>query len=107
MNTFLELAAIISLATAVSIIAKLFKQPLIIGYIITGILAGPIFFNILKSQDQMELFSKVGISVLLFIVGLNLNPKVIKEVGKVSLITGISQVIITSVIGFFIAKFLD
>lgn len=106
MNTFLELATIISLATAVSIFAKLFKQPLIIGYIITGILAGPIFFNILKSQDQMELFSKVGISVLLFIVGLNLNPKVIKEVGKVSLITGVSQVIITSIIGFFIAKFL-
>jgi Kef-type K+ transport system membrane component KefB len=106
MNTFLELASIISLATAISVIAKILKQPLIIGYIITGILAGPIFFNILKSQDQMELFSKVGISVLLFIVGLNLNPKVIKEVGKVSLITGVSQVIITSIIGFYLAKLL-
>lgn len=104
METFLELAAIISLATIISIFVKLLKQPLIVGYIITGILSGPIFLNLLKSRDQMELFSKIGISVLLFIVGLNLNPKVIKEVGRVSLITGVSQVIITSVIGFVIAK---
>lgn len=106
MNTFLELAAIISLATAVSIFIKWLKQPLIIGYILTGILVGPVFLNLLKSQDQLEIFSKIGITILLFIVGLNLNPKVIKEVGKASVFTGILQVVITSLIGYFIATFL-
>lgn len=103
MEIFLELAAIISLVTAVSIIVKWLRQPLIIGYILTGILVGPVFLNLLKSQDQLEIFSKLGITVLLFIVGLNLNPKVIKEVGRVSLITGILQVVFTSFIGYLIA----
>ncbi len=107
MELFLELAAIISLATLVSIVIKWLKQPLIIGYILTGILSGPIFLHLLKSQNQLEIFSKIGISVLLFIVGLNLNPKVIKEVGKVSLITGLAQVTLTSLIGYFIALNLD
>ncbi len=104
METFLELAGIITIATLVSFLIKWLKQPLIIGYILTGIISGPIFLNLLKSQNQLELFSKIGISILLFIVGLNLNPKVIKEVGKSSLIIGIGQVIITSIVGYFIAK---
>ncbi len=106
MNTFLELAAIITLATTISIFTKRFKQPLIIGYILTGILVGPVFLNLLKSQDQLETFSRLGITILLFIVGLNLNPKTIKEVGKSSVFTGILQVAITSIVGYFIATFL-
>lgn len=106
MNTFLELAAIITLATTISIFTKRFKQPLIIGYILTGILVGPVFLNLLKSQEQLETFSRLGITILLFIVGLNLNPKTIKEVGKSSVFTGILQVAITSIVGYFIATFL-
>ncbi|MEK6856906.1 MAG: cation:proton antiporter, partial [Nanoarchaeota archaeon] len=54
----------------------------------------------------LVVFSQIGIAFLLFIVGLSLNPKVIKEVGKASLITGVGQVVFTSIIGFFIARFL-
>lgn len=82
---------------------RLLKQPLIIGYILAGIFAGPHILNILQSTEQIELFSRIGITVLLFIVGLSLSPKVIKEVGKVSLITGVGQVVFTSAIGFGIA----
>lgn len=83
---------------------KILKQPLVVGYILSGIVIGPYFLDILRSTEQVELFSKIGITVLLFIVGLGLNPFVIKEVGKVSLITGLGQVIFTSLIGFFIIK---
>ncbi|MEK7572170.1 MAG: cation:proton antiporter [Patescibacteria group bacterium] len=106
MEVFLELTLIIVLATVVGIVMKLLKQPLIVGYIFSGILAGPYFFNILHAKEEMELFSKLGIAVLLFIVGLNLNPRVIREVGKVSLLTGIGQVVLTSVVGFVIALLL-
>lgn len=80
------------------------RQPLVVGYILSGIVVGPYLLDILRSGEQVELFSKIGITVLLFIVGLGLNPFVIKEVGKVSLITGLGQVIFTSLIGFFIIK---
>ena len=85
---------------------RILKQPLIIGYLITGILVSPFFLNLIKSGDTLVIFSQFGIAFLLFIVGLSLNPKVIKEVGKASLITGIGQVVFTSLIGFFIARFL-
>jgi Kef-type K+ transport system membrane component KefB len=100
MEIFIEIALILSVTTIVSIFMKLLKQPLVVGYILSGILVGPYVFGILSSPDQIELFSKIGITILLFIVGLSLRPETIKETGKVSLITGLGQIIFTSVIGF-------
>ena len=103
MDLFVELSKVLILTSALSIFAKVLKQPLIIAYIFSGILSGPLAFNVLRSGDSLDIFSKVGISILLFVVGLNLNPKIIKEVGKVSLYTGVLQVVFTSIIGYFIS----
>lgn len=103
MEIFIELTFIITVAAVFAILARLLRQPLIVGYILAGIFSGPYFLNILQSEEFIELFSRIGITALLFIVGLHLSPKVIREVGKVSLITGVGQVVFTSVIGFFIA----
>jgi len=104
MEIFVELSAIIVIAMLVSLLMRVLKQPLIVGYIFTGVLVGPYFMNLIQNGDVIELFSKIGITILLFIVGLNLSPNVIREVGKVSLLTGIGQVLFTSIIGFFIAS---
>ena len=106
MEIFVELSTIIFFAMLVSILMRILKQPLIVGYIFTGVLVGPYGLNLIQSGEIIELFSKIGITILLFIVGLNLSPKVIKEVGRVSLFTGIGQVLFTSLIGFGIALLL-
>lgn len=85
-------------------IMKVLRQPLIIGYIASGILVGPFFLDLLKSTESIATFAQIGVAFLLFVVGLSLNPKIIREVGKVSLIIGIGQVLFTSIIGYFIAK---
>lgn len=103
LNPFIQFGLIILVVLAVSIIMRLLKQPLIIGYIISGILVGPFFLNLIQSSETLNVFSEMGIALLLFIVGLHLSPKVIKEVGKISLITGLGQIIFTSLIGYFIA----
>lgn len=100
MPVFFELALVLSIAVTLSFILRAFKQPLIIAYILTGILVGPSAFNLLEAYEFLEVFSEFGISILLFIVGLHLSPAIIKEVGKVSSIAGVGQVIFTSVIGF-------
>jgi len=102
MDIFIELGVILLITTFISIVIKFLKQPLVVGYIISGIFVGPYVFGILHSAEQIELFSKIGISVLLFIVGLSLSPATVKETGKVSLITGLGQIIFTSLIGFWI-----
>ncbi|MBI2673833.1 MAG: cation:proton antiporter [Candidatus Zambryskibacteria bacterium] len=106
MIIFIEISLIIIIATLVSLVTKFFKQPLIVGYIVTGVIVGPYVLNILYSREEIEFFSKIGIALLLFIVGLTLNPDVMREVGKPSFITGVGQVIFTSVIGYFLVRFL-
>jgi len=104
MSIFVELSLIIVVATLVSFVMKLLKQPIIVGYIASGIIVGPYALNILQAHDEMELFSKIGIAILLFIIGLTLNPDVMREVGKTSIITGVGQVIFTSIVGFLIVR---
>lgn len=106
MHVFIEVGLILAIATGVSFIMRFLKQPLVVGYILSGILIGPYFLDILKSPDHIELFSKLGIAMLLFIVGLSLKPDVIREVGKVSLVTGLGQIIVTSAVGFGIMQLL-
>ena len=105
-EVFTELSKILIITVVVTGIIKILKQPAIIGYILSGIVAGPLVLNIIDSTNTFATFSQIGIALLLFFVGLNLNPKVIKEVGKVSLITGLGQVLFTTTIGFFIASML-
>lgn len=104
MEQFSEISLILLVTLGVSIIMRLLKQPLIIGYIIAGIAVGPYGLNILHSTDLIQFLSKVGITALLFVVGLGLSPKVLKEIGVVSSVTGFGKVITSSIIGYFIGQ---
>jgi len=103
MSIFAELSYVIAIATVMSFFMRIFKQPLIIGHIITGIIVGPFVLNIIQSEETFETFASLGIVLLLFIIGLGLNPKVIKDIGKVAIITGTAQVIGTTTLGILLA----
>ncbi|MDP2709533.1 MAG: cation:proton antiporter [bacterium] len=105
-DPFIQFGLIILVVLGVSVIIRILRQPLIIGYILSGILAGPLFLNLVRENNMLNVFSEMGIAFLLFIVGLHLSPKVIKEVGLVSLTTGLGQIVFTSIIGYFIGSFL-
>ncbi len=102
MHIFTELSLIVVITTCVAVITHAFRQPLVAGYILSGIILGPYVLNTLHSTEFVELFAKIGISILLFIVGLSLSPTVIKETGKASLIIGLCQVAVTFGLGFLI-----
>lgn len=106
MHIFIEIGLLLGIATLFSALMQVLRQPLIVGYILTGVITGPYLLNIITSTEYIELFAKLGIAILLFIVGLSLKPDIIREVGKTSIITGIGQVIFTSFIGFGIMKLL-
>lgn len=99
-DIFTQLSVIIALAAGIALIMRLIKQPLIIGHILTGIIVGPSVFHLMDEPETIKAFSSIGIALLLFIIGLGLNPKVIKEIGKVAAIGGIAEVAITSVFGW-------
>lgn len=101
-NPFYEFAIILSLAAILGGIGQLLKQPLIVTFIALGIVVGPSVLNVVQSKDNIHLLAEVGIAILLFIVGLKLDLRLIKSTGKIALMTGLGQVIFTSVIGYFI-----
>lgn len=100
---FIQLAVILFTAFIVSFIAKLLKQPIIIGYIIAGIIISPFLIIFGATKEVIDIFSKFGIAFLLFIVGLHMNPKVVREVGVNSLLIGLGQMILTFAAGFLVA----
>ena len=106
LNIFSELALVIGIGTVVALFMKLLRQPLVIGYIFTGIIAGPAALNIIKTPETTEVFSSIGIALLLFIIGLDLSVKVFTRVGKTVLITSAVQVSFITLIGFFASSLL-
>lgn len=86
-SIFTQLSIIIVIGGVISILARLLRQPLIIGYILTGIAVGPSVFDLIHDKAAFEAYSQIGITLLLFIIGIGLNVGVIKSLGKVSLIT--------------------
>lgn len=98
-DIFVEISILLAIAAAVSMLVCVLKQPPIIGYIITGILVGSAALGLIKTPETIEVLGKFGIALLLFIVGLGLNPKTIRGLGKISFVTGVGQVVFTVVIG--------
>ena len=101
-SAFSQIALILLVAAVVGFLANLLRQPLIVAYIFVGVLLGPAFLNLVSSSDEIELLAKLGIAILLFLVGLKLDLALIKSTGVVALATGVGQVVFTSLIGFLI-----
>lgn len=101
-NPFFEFAIILTLAAILGGLGQLLKQPLIVMFIALGILVGPDVLDVVKSRDNIHLLAEIGIAILLFIVGLKLDLRLIQSTGKIALLTGLGQVIFTSIVGYFI-----
>ncbi len=99
---FYEIAALLVLAAAVGAVGLLLRQPLIVSFIAVGILAGPSVLDIARSDEHIDLLAELGISVLLFLVGLKLDLKLVRTLGPVALMTGLGQVAFTTIFGFLI-----
>lgn len=102
-NIFFEITLVILIASLFSIIFKFFKQPALLAYILAGVIIGPFGGLQLQSQDLLQTLAELGITFLLFMLGLELRISDLKNVGRVSAVTGIAQILFTSIIGYFIA----
>lgn len=102
-NIFSELSLIIVIAAAISWIMWRLRQPLILGYILSGLLIGPAAFNLIHSPEIFETFSSIGIALLLFIIGLGLNVSVIKKLGKPVFMTAAAELLTVGLMGYLVS----
>lgn len=101
-SVFYQISAVLLVAAACGALGVILRQPLIVAFIAVGILVGPAGLGIVAASDQVDLLAKMGIALLLFVVGLKLDVHVIRTVGPVALATGLGQVAFTSILGFVI-----
>ncbi len=99
---FAEVAPLLVMAAGIGLIGTLARQPLIVSFIAVGLIAGPSALDVVRSDAQIDLLSKLGIAVLLFLVGIKLDVKLIRSLGVVSVMTGLGQVIFTAFFGYLI-----
>ncbi len=105
-GTYAEVSLILLAAAALGAIGLLLRQPLIIVYILLGVALGPSGVELVKSQDIIDLLAQVGIAILLFLVGLELNPDYVRRIGAVAVATGLGQLTFTIILGFLITLLL-
>ncbi|MEN6519795.1 MAG: cation:proton antiporter [Armatimonadota bacterium] len=101
-DIFDQTVALLLLAAVIGAVALKLRQPLIVGFIAAGILAGPSVFGIVRTANQVHFLAELGLALLLFVVGLRLDVGLIRKMGKVAVATGLGQVIFTAIIGFVI-----
>lgn len=99
-SLFFDLGLVIVAAATIGVISYFLKQPLILAYIVAGILIGPFGFSLIHDIEVIHVIAEIGIMLMLFLVGLEMNPARLKDLGVVALVTGIGQVLFTGLIGF-------
>lgn len=98
-----DIGIVIIAATILAYLAKLFRQPLILAYVVAGILIGPSVLGLITNRDIITTLAELGIAFLLFFVGLELDFRKVRDVGGVSVGCGLGQIIITFIFGFLFA----
>src|SRR3989441_2591913 len=101
-----DFAIIMILASVMALISYKLKQPLVIGYIIAGIIIGPHTppFSLIWHMDILNLFAEIGIILLLFVVGMEFPIEKLRNIGKKASVIAIAEALGTFAIGFVVAQ---
>ena len=102
-SPFAEVAALLLGAALIGGLAVWLRQPLIIAFIVVGVLEGPAFLGWVTAAGQVDLLAKIGIALLLFVVGLKLDLRMIRALGPLAVATGVGQMLFSVVTGILVA----
>jgi Kef-type K+ transport system membrane component KefB/Trk K+ transport system NAD-binding subunit len=104
-DVFIQLGLVIIVAALAAFILRLIKQPQILAYVIVGILITPVF-GLVTDTSTIESMSIIGIAFLLFLVGMEMDLKSLRNVAFVSTIGGGLQILVLFVAGYLLALML-
>jgi len=98
-HILLEILVVLAAALLLGTLAEQLRQSAIIGYLLAGALVGPNALNLVASADDVELIAELGVSLLLFSIGLEFSLRRLRRIGGVAVIGGTAQVAVTLVLG--------
>lgn len=103
---FFNIGIIIIIATLIGFTLKVLKQPLVPGYILAGVVLGPYVFSVITDKSTIEMLLEMGITFLLFVVGLEMDVKRLKSIGLIATVGGTIQILLLGLSGWLIGIFL-
>lgn len=99
-----DVVIIFALSTFVNFIFTKIKIPTLVGYLLTGIVAGPFLLGIIQSQHEIELMAELGVVILLFTIGMEFSLKHLLKIRKIVFLGGFIQVSITTLVTMVLAR---
>ncbi len=101
-----DFAVIMIIAAIMLFLTHKLKQSMVIGYLIAGMIIGPYTppFTLIHQIETVNIFAELGIIMLLFVIGIEFPIAKLKQIGKISMIVGLTESIGTLIITFFVAQ---
>lgn len=96
MDILLNITIILGLASVVLLLFNFAKLPSVVGFLLTGIVAGPYGLKLFKEVEQVQALAEIGILLLLFTIGLEFSLKRLWQVRKLVLLGGFLQLALTT-----------
>jgi len=108
-NLISDLGLILVTAAIAVLIFRILKQPLVLGYLVAGFLAGSEFdfFPTVKDMNSVKVWAEIGVIFLLFSLGLEFSFKKLMKVGGTASITALTQIITMVALGYFVGQMMD
>jgi len=101
MDLLKDISLGIIFSVAVAHVARLFRQPLILGYVVGGAMLGPVLgLGLITDEVSIEFISEIGLIFLLFIIGLEINIRELMKMGKSIIVTGFFQFAACALLGY-------
>ncbi len=97
-----DIVVIFALSTGVNYLFTRIKVPTIIGYLLTGIIAGPHLFGLIRSPHEIEIMAEIGVVLLMFTIGLEFSLEHLYKIRKIVFLGGFLQIILTTLITLII-----
>lgn len=105
-DIFVSFTVLLVAALVGGMIAHRLRQPVILGYLIVGALVGPYAFSVISDSSLVEAAATIGVSLLMFTLGLEVSISQLRQVGRVGLWGGLAQIFLTAALGTFGGKLL-
>jgi Kef-type K+ transport system membrane component KefB len=105
-SAYIDIGIVLIGATLLALLAHFLRQPLILGYMAAGVILGPHALGLVSDQSVIPFMAELGLALLLFIVGLELDVRRLRNIGGVVVAAGIGQFVVTAIVGYFLAVIL-
>ena len=103
LNIGLDLLKVLVTAIAGGVLARWLRLPVIVGYLVGGIIIGP-GFGWIQDTETIQSLAEIGVVLLLFAIGLEFSLKELLRLGKIAILGGIAQILLSAAAGFGLGK---